>query len=123
MCRILAVVFVVLFGSGGMFCTIKWPDNNIAVPHLVLQYIHAECWDYAGTTLETVNECLAAERSGYQATVMMLQDRESGQKAAERYRACAAGLGSFGGRFHRRRAECIGRSFRYIWRFEDTERA
>lgn len=106
-----------------MFKAIHWPQSDIAVPHLVARYIHAECWDYAGTTGESVDECLAGERSGYRATVMMLQDLEQGEKAAERYRACAAGLGEFGGRFHRRRAECIGNSLNIFWRFEETDRA
>jgi hypothetical protein len=55
--------------------------------------------------------------------VMMLMDERDGALAAERYRACRAGLGAEGGRFHRRRAECLGCSLGYHWRFEFTRRA
>ena len=102
---------------------IKWPDNSILVPHFADAFIGAECLDYAGTTDEDIDACVAGERAGYRATVMMLSDPEIGEKAAARYRACAAGLGMHGGRFYRRRAECIGGSFLYKWRFETTRRA
>jgi hypothetical protein len=64
-----------------------------------------------------------AEQAGYRATVMMLTDPTIGTKAAERYRACAAGHWAEVGRFHRHKASCIGGAFRYIWRFESTSRA
>ena len=102
---------------------IKWPDAAIPVPHLVHTFIVGECLDYAGTTDEDIDACVAGERYGYRATVMMLSDSEIGERAAERYRACRAGLGMHGGRFHRRRAECIGHSFRYVWRFQSTRHA
>ena len=54
---------------------------------------------------------------------MMLSDPETAEEAAERYRVCQAGLGAYGGRFHRRRAGCIGNSLGYRWRFESTRRA
>ena len=119
---IVALLFVgpsVTFAGG----VIKWPDAAIPVPHLVHTFIVAECLDYAGTTDEDIDACVAGERYGYRATVMMLSDSEIGEKAAERYRACRAGLGMHGGRFHRRRADCIGNSFRYMWRFQSTRRA
>jgi hypothetical protein len=102
---------------------ITWPDDAIPVPHLVDSFIVAECADYAGTTDEDIDACIAGERFGYRATVMMLSDSEIGEYAAERYRACRAGLGAHEGRFHRRRAECIGSSFHFVWRFESTRQA
>jgi hypothetical protein len=93
------------------------------VPDLVDAFIAAECADYAGMTDEASDACVAGERSGSRAPAMMLSDPRLGEMAAERYRACRAGLGMHGGRFHRRRAECIGGSFRYVWRFEETTRA
>ncbi len=102
---------------------IKWPNAAIPVPHVVHTFIVAECLDYAGTTDEDIDACIAGERYGYRATVMMLSDPEIGEKAAERHRACRAGLRMHGGRFHRRRADCIGKSFRYKWRFQSTRRA
>lgn len=102
---------------------IRWPDEAIPVPNLVHGFIVAECVDYAGTTDEDIDACIAGEWSGYRATVMMLSDPEIGEHAAERYRACRAGLGAHGGRFYRRRAECIGGSFHFVWRFESARRA
>ena len=102
---------------------IKWPDAEIPVPPLVHSFIVAECLEYAGSADEDVDACIEGERAGYSATLMMLSDTEIGELAAARYRACRAGLGAEGGRFHRRRAECIGSSFHYVWRFHSTKRA
>ena len=102
---------------------IRWPDTAIPVPPFVHDFILAECLDYAGSSEEDLDACVAGERLGYRAVVMMLSNSETAEDAAERYRACRVGLGMHGGRFHRRRAECIGHAFRYIWRFESTSRA
>lgn len=101
----------------------KWPDPEIPVPDLVLTFIYAECVEFAGMAEEDVDACIAGESHGYRAVVMMLSDPLIGERAAERYRSCRAGLGMLGGRFYRRRAECIGNSFEYHWRFEETRRA
>lgn len=103
--------------------SMKWPDPQIPVPELVITFIVAECVEFAGTADEHVDACVAGESHGYRAVVMMLSDPLIGDQAAERYRACRAGLGTQGGRFHRRRAECIGGAFAFHWRFEDTRRA
>jgi hypothetical protein len=100
------------------FCTILWPDDEIPVPELVRLFIAAECRVAHGTG-PAAEECVRGEFGGYRATVMMLTDAEHGEKAASRYRACAAGLGADGGRFHRRRAQCIGGSLDILWRFGD----
>ena len=123
--RYLLIVALLFVGPSATLAggVISWPDAEIPVPHLVHTFIVAECLDYAGTTDEDIDACVAGERHGYRATVMMLFDSEIGEKAAERYRACRAGLGMHGGRFYRRRAECIGNSFRYMWRFQSTRRA
>ena len=123
--RYLLIVALLFVGPSVTFAgkVNKWPDAAIPVPHLVHTFIVAECLDYAGTTDEDIDACVAGERYGYRATVMMLSDPEIGEKAAERHRACRAGLGMHGGRYHRRRAECIGNSFRYMWRFQSTRRA
>lgn len=102
---------------------LRWPDTAIPVPALVHDFILAECVDYAASSEEDIDACVAGERHGYRAVVMMLSDPETAEKAAERYRACRVGLGLHGGRFHRRRADCVGHAFRYIWRFESTSRA
>lgn len=101
-------------------CKIVWPDAEIPVPSLVRDFIASECHRYSGTTEENLDECITAEYYGYRAVVTILADARAGDKAAERYRACAAGLGDFGGRFHRRKAECIGGSLGLVWRFEFT---
>lgn len=101
----------------------RWPDLSVPVPPLVRQFILAECQEADGTTEEDFGACVAAESLGYRATVMMLTDRESGEAASERYRACRGGLGTEGGRFHRRRAVCMGYFFGVAWRFEPTQRA
>lgn len=102
---------------------IKWPDSEIKVPSLVLEFIVAECLDHFGSAGSESDACVRAEQAGYRATVMMLTDPTIGTKAAERYRACAAGLWAQVGRFHRHKATCIGTAFRYVWRFESTSRA
>ncbi len=101
-------------------CTIKWPSASVAVPAEVETYIALECHRWRGFSEEAFPDCIRGERYGYRAVVMMLDDPDTGERAAERYRACAAGLGDHGGRFHRRKAECIGSAFSYIWRFEYT---
>ncbi len=102
---------------------IKWPDARIPVPTLVRAYIVAECFEFKDTTEEKIHACIRGEMFGYRAVVMMLSEPATGEEAAERYRACRAGLGNFGGRFHRRRAECIATSFGYRWHFEYSRRA
>ena len=51
----------------------------------------------------------------------MLIDEELGERAAERYRGCAVGLGKIGGRFHRRKADCLSRVYHVVWRYEFIE--
>lgn len=120
---ILAVAFIFVVGSGGLRCEIKWPDREISVPPLVVEFIAAECLDHFGATGSEWDACVESERAGYRATVMMLADPRTGVKAAERYRACKAGQWVTAGRFHRHKAQCIGASLGYIWRFKDTARA
>lgn len=119
--RFLAIAFVLCVGSG--WKEVKWPDPEIFVPPLVLEFIDAECDDHTPATGEGRAACVEGEKAGYRATVMMLIAPETGERAAERYRACAAGLRMAGGRFHRRRAECIGHTIGYHWRFEHHSRA
>lgn len=99
-------------------CKIVWPNAEIPIPTLIQDFILSECIRYKGTTEETIDDCMVGESYGYRAVVTTLNDAQIGEKAAERYRACAAGLGDFGGRFHRRKAECIGGSLGLVWRFE-----
>ncbi len=106
--------------SGG---GLMWPDADISIPPEVRSYILSECREFKGFSEETVGECVRGESFGYRAVVMMLTDPVTREKAAERYRACRAGLGRYGGRFHRRKAECIGGTFHITWRFELTQRA
>ncbi len=103
-------------------CKISWPDAEIPVPSLVRDFIASECQRYLGTTEESLEDCITGEYYGYRAIVTVLADARTGDKAAERYRACAAGLSDFGGRFHRRKAECIGGSLGFLWRFEFSAR-
>lgn len=103
-------------------CTIIWPNAEIEVPSLVHDFITSECIRYKGTSEESLDDCITAESYGYRAIVTILADAQMGDKAAERYRACAAGLGDYGGRFHRRKAECIGGSLGLVWRFEFSAR-
>jgi len=102
---------------------IVWPDVDLPIPAEIEAFIVAECEDYEGTADEDVVACILGESLGYRAVVMMLTDAGTGPAAAERYRACRAGLGAQGGRFHRRRAECIGHSLGLMWRFVVTQRA
>lgn len=99
---------------------VRWPDANIPIPPEVRGYILGECARYEGFSEESIDECIRGESYGYRAVVMMLQDATFGEGAAERYRGCAAGLGDLGGRFHRRRAECISEAYCVVWRFEFT---
>ena len=101
---------------------IVWPNAEIPVPSPVGDYILSECYRYLGSTEESLETCVTAKFYGYRAIVTMLADAQTGDKAAERYRACAAGLGDYGGRFHRRKAECIGSSLGFKWRFEFSSR-
>jgi hypothetical protein len=120
----LAIAVAVLSGSTAtQACDLMWPDAGIEVPIEVKQFIVAECLRYEGYSEEDVPACISGEQYGYRAVVQMLRDEDKGEEATERYRACRAGLGDHGGRFHRRRAECIGGAFEYAWRFEFTRRA
>lgn len=102
---------------------IRWPDPGIPVPAHVAAYIAAECADGRRSSDEEPRACISGEAYGYRAVVEMLSAADHGAFAAERYRACAAGLGAHGGRFHRRKADCVGAAFGYKWRFEFSERA
>jgi hypothetical protein len=76
-----------------------------------------------GYSEETVDACIRRERYGYRAVVTLLTDPEDGDLFAERYRKCVVGLGDLGGRFHRRRAECMSAVDKIVWRFEYTQEA
>lgn len=102
---------------------IRWPDAEIAIPTDVGSFIVSECYEFRGTSEEDISACIEGEGYGYRATIGMLTDAATGERAAELYRACQAGLGADGGRFHRRRAECIGTSLGFVWRFEFTRKA
>lgn len=86
-------------------------------------FIAGECARYRGFSDESVEDCMRAEAYGYRAVVMMLGDPEFGDRAAERYRGCAVGLGDQGGRFHRRKAECLSEAYHIVWRYEFSRRA
>lgn len=101
----------------------RWPDDEVPIPPPVQAFILAECLEFEGSTEEDFEDCVAGERAGYRATVMMLADPDTGPRAAERYRACRIGLGREGGRFHRRRAECIGGSLGFHWRLDGSRGA
>lgn len=120
----LASILSMLFASltPADACRIVWPNAEVPVPSLVRDFIWSECNRYLGTTEESLADCITAEYYGFRAVVTILSDAQIGDKAAERYRACAAGLGDFGGKFHRRKAECIGGSLGLVWRFEFTAR-
>ena len=121
--RTFAVLLAILPGSlWAEACVIAWPDVRIPVPPDVSSFISAECHEFRGSSEENVSSCIRGEKLGYRAVVQMLEDGIDGEVAAERYRSCRNGLGSEGGRFHRRRAECMGSSLGYIWRFEFTRR-
>jgi hypothetical protein len=102
---------------------LAWPNPAISIPPLVDSYIASECRRYASFSEETIAECREGERYGYRAVVGLLMDPETGEKAAELYRDCRVGLGDLGGRFHRRRAECMGAAFELYWRFEFADEA
>jgi hypothetical protein len=123
MLRLISMICLlsVMPGAAPNACEIRWPDPEITIPPLVQQYIQGECYRYLGETEESFSECIEGEAYGYRAVVAMLSDPLTGEVAAERYRACAAGLGDFGGRFHRRKAECIGSNLNYVWRFEFSQ--
>lgn len=104
-------------------CEIRWPNPAIQVPPLVQSYIVAECQSYEGFSEESVQECILGEGYGYRAVVAMLADSEYGDGYAARYRMCSVGLGDLGGRFHRRKAECMATVFLLVWRFEFTRQA
>lgn len=120
---LLSAVTWLTLATGPAAAEIKWPDPNIPVPPLVQDYIVAECHYYKGFSEESVRDCILEERYGYRAVVMMLADPKMGEGFAERYRDCAVGLGDQGGRFHRRKAECMGGALCYVWRFEFTREA
>lgn len=109
--------------TGIAACEIKWPDPDIQVPPLVQTYIVSECHAYKGFSEENVDDCVRGERYGYRAVVEMLADPVRGVEFAARYRGCAVGLGDLGGRFHRRKAECLATAYLYVWRFEFTRQA
>jgi hypothetical protein len=81
----------------------------------------AECHEFRGWSDETVTDCMSGELFGYRAVVMMLTDHTFGERAAARYRGCAVGLGKLGGRFHRRKAECLSAAYHILWRFAYSE--
>lgn len=119
--RTMAALAAIMTLSGGS--ELRWPDPGIRIPPRVEAFIRDECLRYEGTSGETLSDCIRGERYGYRAVVEMLTDRDTGDRAAGRYRGCAAGLGDFGGRFHRRKAECVGGVFGIVWRFEFSRRA
>lgn len=96
---------------------IRWPNPSIPIPEEVRSYIFSECHEFRDWGEETVDQCVSGELYGYRAVVSMLMDVELGEKAAARYRGCAVGLGNLGGRYHRRKAECISKAFCIIWRY------
>ena len=121
--HLLATLIVLASPTAANACEIKWPNADIPVPPFVHDYIVAECHTYKGFSEENEQDCVRGERFGYQAVVTMLTDPVRGDHFAEQYRACRAGLGDLGGRFHRRRAECMGSVAMIVWRFEFTQRA
>lgn len=120
---VFVAMFIIVVGPGWTGCEIKWPNSEVQVPPLVQKFIATECLDHFGAAGSEWDACVNAEQAGYRATVMMLTDPTIGAKAAERYRACAAGHWAQVGRFHRHKASCIGSAFQYVWRFESTSRA
>ncbi len=120
---LLAGCLVALTGGPSGASEIKWPDPTIPVPARVQAFIVAECRAFAAAIGESLEECIDGESYGYRATVEMLRDEAHGEAAAVRYRACQSGPGRDGGRFHRRKADCIGRAFGIVRQFEYTDRA
>ena len=96
---------------------LAWPDATIPIPHEVRAFITSECREFRGWSDEPLDECISGEAYGYRAVVTILMDEELGDKAAKRYRGCSVGLGRLGGKFYRRKAECVSRAYRIIWRF------
>ncbi|MGQ0567448.1 MAG: hypothetical protein ACT4OK_20615 [Gemmobacter sp.] len=121
----LSLVAVALLPSpiAAQGCTISWPDPEIPIPAEVQAFVVDECRAFDPALDASRHACIRAEEFGYRAVVMMLTDEMSGEIAAERYRACRSGLGAEGGRFHRRRAECMGMTIGRLWRFEFSRRA
>ena len=107
----------VLFSAPALACNLAWPDASIPVPQHVRLFINSECQEFSGWGEETVDECVSRETYGYRAVVTVLMDEELGERAAARYRGCAAGLGRLGGKFHRRKAQCISIALGIKWRF------
>jgi hypothetical protein len=120
---VLIAACVMLVAAPANAGKIYWPNPNIPIPIEVRNYIVSECLEHRGWGEETVDECINGESYGYRAVVMMLVDEELGEKSAERYRGCAAGLGDLGGMFHRRKAECLSTVYCITWRFAYSERA
>lgn len=121
--HLLAVlIWLASLSSSGAY-EIKWPDADIPVPPMIHAYIVTECHTHKGFSEESVQDCIQAERYGYRAVVTMLIDPVRGEEFANRYRMCRAGLGDLGGRFHRRRADCMACVMQIVWRFEFMQRA
>ena len=120
---LLAMAFscVAVVSHAGPSQGLNWPDPSIPVPGYVRAFIKSECVEFQGWGDETIEECIAGEMYGYRAVVTMLMDDVLGERAAERYRGCSAGLGKIGGRFHRRKADCVSRIYHIVWRFEHSE--
>ena len=117
----LLCVLMTNFAHSDVVEGINWPDPSIEVPTNVQAFIKSECVEYQGWSEEALDECITREKYGYRAVVSMLIDEEIGERAAERYRGCAAGLGRIGGKFHRRKADCLSRAYCVVWRYELTE--
>lgn len=122
-CLGLVTILILPLGPASSAGRLWWPDRTIDVPPAVRSFIYAECVDHTPGSAADIGDCINAEMAGYRATVEMLNDPVLGMEAAERYRACAAGLGTVGGGFHRRRAQCIGGSLGIKWRFETAGKA
>lgn len=116
-------LLLIAFEASAQGSNIRWPNANIPVPPEVRTFIADECERYRGFSEESVRECVVAESYGYRAVVTMLVDPAYDDAAAERFRGCAAGLGDFGGRYHRRKAECLSKVHCIVWRYEFSWRA
>ncbi len=117
----LLYVFLISTAYSDVLPGLAWPDPSIPIPDNVNSFIHSECVEFQDWSGETVGECISREMYGYRAVVTMLTDSKFGERAAERYRGCTAGLGKLGGRFHRRKAECVSTAYKVVWRFEYSE--
>ena len=112
------------FGATAASATeIKWPDAAIPIPPAVEAFIVAECRNFGDVNKESLGDCVSGERFGYRAVAMLLIDKDLGELAAERYRACEVALRELHGRYHRTRAECIGETFGITWIFEASRKA